>query len=331
MTGLRPHSCLHLRVIGHAPFATCFLALASGCSSIDLGSARQLGAAGCDVACPGEEAVLLSRTEYARALDAEAFFHGYAGTPVPEQLLLDYRSIQSELTARKQVYARLADAYEAFRALAEHDAADGFETAVNQLGDAVNGYAAVFNKAASLTSADKDALARIGGRIGSHIQKRKIKRSSALIRERLTSFARLLDDPLVRAQSTDFKKSLAASRAAAVTMLWEEGVLDPSPLISELGGEAGLKASRDAAKIITDSKNGFVKEGLGAVVASRLVRRLDLIEQGHDASVQTLKELTALHEKLEAGEPVSLARLHQVAAELRLATDLQTAKATASE
>lgn len=307
------------------------VAAAAGCSSLNTESARTLGAAGCDVTGSGGEAVFASRSEYQRALDAEAFFHGYAGAPVPERLLADYRTIQAELGARRLVFNQLSEVYALFLSLADARAADGLGAAVNRLGEAVNGYAAQINKAAAVTSADKDALARIGGLAGKRIQQRKLKAASALIRERLESFAGLLEDPLVRTQLTSFRRNLAASRSAAVKLLWEKGLLDPSPLISELGGDAGLKACKDAAKIIADPKSGFVQEALGAVVSSRLERRLDLVEQGYDASVRALRELAAQHRALENGGAASRARLHQLMTELALSTERLTTQAAQNE
>lgn len=305
---------------------TTLLLAIGGCSSPNLESALDLGASGKEANLQSSRAVLVSADEYERALDAEAFFHGYAGSHIPPQLLADYSTIQTEIGARRRVFSQLVETYGAFQALAAKDVSCGFETSVNRLGDAVNGYASALNKSLTVANADKDAIARIGGLIGKRIQQRKIKASSALLRKRLAALAQLLEDPLTRTQLTSFRKNLAANRSAAVKLLWEKGLMDPTPLISEMGADAGLKAGKDATKIAGDSQNSAIKEGLSAVVASRLERRLDLIEQSYDASVKTVNELIALHQLLEAGDVSSLTRLRLLTSELKRDADRLSAK-----
>ena len=302
------------------------LAVTTGCSSLNLESARDLGASGQEATLQSSRAVLVSADEYERTLDAETFFHGYAGSHIPPQLLADYRTIQTEIGARRRVFSQLVETYGAFQALAAKDVSCGFETSVNRLGDAVNGYASALNKSLAVANADKDAIARIGGLVGKRIQQRKVKTSSALLRERLAALTRLLEDPLARTQLTSFRMNLAANRSAAVRLLWEKGLMDPTPLISELGADAGLKAGKDAAKIVGDPQNKAIQEGLSAVVVSRLERRLDLIEQSYDASVKTVNELIALHQRLEAGDVSSLTRLRLLTSELKRDADQLSAK-----
>jgi len=226
------------------------------------------------------------------------------------------------------VFSRLGQAYEAFYNLAAYDAAGGIEPAINELGDAVNGYAATLSQAAVLSRAEKDSIAGIGGLVTVHIQKRRVVKASQLIRQRLEELSRLLADPLVKIQMTSFNKNLTASRSAAVTMLWEKGLLDPTPLITELGRDAGLKAGKDALKIIAAPGGANFKEGLGLVVKARMDRRSDLIEQGYDATVKTINELIASHVKLEKGEELSPAQLRSTIIELQLITDLLTPQTT---
>lgn len=116
-----------------------FLLLLSGCTSLSVESARTLGAVGKEVSMQSAGNAFVSNDEYQRAMDAEAFFHGFANTRVPPQLSDDYKIIQAELGARKIVFSRLGDVYDAFSSLAAIDAVTTTEAAINSLGDSING------------------------------------------------------------------------------------------------------------------------------------------------------------------------------------------------
>ncbi len=304
-----------------SPAATgCLLAvvLSAGCSSLDIDSAKNLGAIGKESIGLSAQNISVSDKAYLHAMDAEAFFHGYAGTPVPEQLRREYQSIQQELNARRRVFAGLGQVYEAFYSLALLNAADGIDSAIGGVSDAVNGYARTLNPAALLSAPDKASITRIAGLAARQRQKRRIAESSVLIRAQLEQFAELLENPLVTAQMTAFNRNLSTGRAAAVTLLWEKGLLDPTPLINALGHEAGLTAGKDALKIIAAPGGSTIKEGLSLVVKTRLERRTALIEQGYAASVKIVRELIARHSELENGTELSPSDLRRITAELQL-------------
>ena len=303
----------------------------AGCSSLSIESAKSLGTAGQEASAQNTAAIFVSDDEYQRAMDAEAFFHGFAGESVPQQLSDDYENIQAELRARKIVFSKLGDVYEAFSGLAAIDAATGIETAINGLGDAVNGYAAARKESPVISSSAQGVIAGIGGLVAAEIQKKKIKQSSILIRERLTAFAKLFEDRLVQTQMTEFKKNLAQNRSSVIQLLWMKGVFDPNPLIDQMGADAGLKASKEAIKIVNDPKDTRVRGGLEKVIVARLDRKINLIEKGYHASVQAVEELIGKHEQLEEGEELNLTRLRQIIAELQRITELLIPKESSSK
>lgn len=302
-----------------------------GCSSLSIDSAKGLGTAGLEASVQNAANIFASDDEYQSTMDAEAFFHGFAGMSVPQKLFDNYKTIQAELSTRRIVFSNLGDVYGAFSSLVAIDAATGVETAINGLGDAVNGYASALNKSPVISSSAQGVIARIGGLTAAEIQKEKINQSSVLIRERLTAFAKLFEDPLVRAQMVTFKQNLAQTRSSAIQLLWKKGVFDPSPLINQMGTDIGLTASKDVIKIVNDQNDKTISSGLEKVIVARLNRRIDLIEQGYDVSVKTVKELIKKHEELEKGEELSLTRLRQIIAELQHITDLLVPKASSSE
>jgi hypothetical protein len=302
-----------------------------GCSSLSIESAKSLGIVGQEASVQNTANIFASDDEYQRAMDAEAFFHGFAGMRVPQQLSDNYETIQAELSARKIVFSKLGDVYDAFSGLAAINAATGVETAINGLGDAVNGYAAALNKSPVISSSAQGVIARIGGLTAAEIQKKKTKQSSMLIRGWLIAFARLFEDPLARTQMVTFKQSLAQNRASVILLLWKKGVFDPSPLIDEMGADAGLKASKEAIKIVNDQNDKTVRGGLEEVIVARLNRKINLIEKGYDASVKIVNELIVKHEKLEDGEELNLTQLRQIIAELQSITELLVPKGSSSE
>ncbi|MFA7172695.1 MAG: hypothetical protein WC340_04665 [Kiritimatiellia bacterium] len=317
------HICREVVKQRRHPAMGCLIALvlATGCSSLSIESAGNLAAIGKESTMMSAGNIFISNSEYARAMDAEAFFHGYAGTVVPQQIQQDYQGIQQELGARKAVFTRLGETYEAFHNLVIFNTASGVTSTINELGDAVNSYATTLNKTVLLVAADKDSIARIGGMTARRIHTRRVAYASRLIRMRLEELAVLLEDTSVKTQLTTFNQSLAASRAAAVTLLWERGLLDPAPLITELASDAGLKAGKNAIKIIDSQDGAHLKDGLTLVVKSRMQRRAALIEQGYNASTVVIRELIAKHQELENNEVLTSIELRGMITELQLITN----------
>jgi hypothetical protein len=303
------------------PLGVFLIITISGCSKLSIESAKELGSAGQEVSGNAVANIFVSDEEYQQAMDAEQLFHGFAGIDVPQQLSDDYETIQTELASRKIVFKALGDVYSEFEKLASIDTATGVETAINGLGDAVNKYASTQHKSAVISKSAQGVIAKVVGLIAKEVQKEKIQESSALIRERLSAFQALFSDPLVKNQLTSFKQTLAQNRSSAINLLWKKGVYDPSPLIDEMGAEAGLKANKDVLNIVNDKKDARVKNGLEKVITARLQRKIRLVEKSYDANVNAVAQLIAKHEKLEKGEELNLATLRQYILELRLITD----------
>lgn len=297
------------------------LALATSCSTLHIESAKNLAAIGKESTIMSVGNIFVSNDAYLRAMDAEAFFHGYAGSVVPPQLNSDYQRIQQELSARKVVFAKLSECYEAFHNLAIFNTTYSVESSINELGDAVNGYAKILNKNLLLSATDKNSIASIGGYATRRVHSRRVAQASRLIRERLEQLAKLLEEPSFKAQMTSFNQNLTSSRAATLTLLWERGLLDPTPLINELAGDAGLKAGKDAAKIISAAGGTPLKNGLALVVTTRMQRRSELTELSYDAAVAIIHELIARHRELENGEVLTPTELRGMITELQLSTD----------
>jgi hypothetical protein len=296
----------------------------AGCSGVSIDAARQLGLSGGAVAAEAKQAAIASDEEYLRARDAEALFHGLVGLSGSdkklEEILRLLDSIHLELTKRGIVFERMTRLYEAFGDLAGFDAATATEAALNDLGGAIQDYAQQLNRTPPASKDATAVISKIGGLLASEIQKAKIKEASALIRGQVEAFARLLGDPLVREQMVGFRDLLGTDRKVALLAVWRAGVLDPKPLLDDLGSVGGLVGHKDAAQRIADDAR--LRNALGAVLDRRLAMRQELLEQGYDASVDALKRLGAEHEKLENEQPIDLARLRTMVGQLRAVVDL---------
>ncbi len=297
--------------------------LASSCSNVNIEAAKSLGAAGRDVASQMQQNVLASDKEYLRTRDCVALVHGFSGTTNSgsyKQLLELYDDVYQELAQRSAVFEKLASLYDEFGELAGLDGGERTEKALGDLSTAINGYAKrVLKREAPISSDTTAVISKIGGLAAAEIQKAKIKEASIQIQARVGVFLKLFEDPLIRAQMTGFRGVMASDRKTALVILWDEGVYeyDPKSMLDDLGAEAGLVAREDAAELV--KSNPKLDSALREVFDKRLSRggQLELVERGYDSSLSALRRLISEHKKLEQGEPLDLARLRAVAAELR--------------
>ncbi len=298
-------------------------ATTSGCSSLSLEAARQLAVTGRHTAVQAKQTSVVSEIEFSRAIDAEAMFHGFSGSEKSlEPLIALYDEVRNELNARSIVFDQLAQLYDAFGDLAGIDAAHDVETALGELNGAITDYAKQVKQPPPLSADAAGAIAKIGGLLAGEIQKAKVKKASILIRGEVEKFSKLLATPLVRSQVTNFRKLLESTTASALIQLWEGGVLDPKPLLDDMGSPAGLSASKEAEKVLASKPR--LKTGLTLVLKQRFRRQSDLIDQAYEASRQAINRLAAEHKNLEEEQPIDLARLRQIAFELRTLAELIT-------
>ena len=292
--------------------------LFSACSGIRIEAARTLGATGRNIALQTQQNIFISDQEYLRARDVEALFHGFSGTTTSQEyieILKIYEDIHLELTNRSMVFEKLADLYDAFGELAGLDAGGQTEKTLADLGGAIEEYSKQFNQTSPIYNDTTVVISKIGGLVAAEIQKKKIREASIRIRARVEGIQKLLGNSLVREQLTGFREYLTSARKASFILLWDQGLYDPTPLLNDLGAEAGLVAKKDAAAGI--KPNTPLGNALVEVLAKRLEMKADLIKRSYDASLASLAGLIAEHKKLEKGVALDLTRLHAIAAELR--------------
>jgi hypothetical protein len=294
--------------------------LISSCSTINIEAAKSLSVTGHNAALQARENAIVSEDEYLRTRDSEALLAGFSGDTESDrykEILSLFKDIYQELTKRAVVFTNLADLYDAFGELASLDTGAQVEKGLVDLGGAIEEYAkAIHQPLPSPTAGDVTAvISKIGGLVGTEIQKAKIKEASMQIRVKVDAFLELLSSPLVRRQMQGFRKFLASDRKTMLMMLWDSGVYDAKPLLDDLGAPAKLVTTKDADSLVKN--NPGLKKALTEVLAMRLTNQMDLIDQGYDASLGVLKNLISQHKKLEEGQPLDLTQIRALVAQLR--------------
>jgi len=292
--------------------------LLSACSGINTQAARNLSLTGRDVALQMRQNSFVSDEEYGRARDGEALLHGFSGTTNSDlytKILNDYDVIHQELAKRSIVFENLADVYDAFGELAGLNAGAQTEQALTNLGGAIEEYAKQIKQPSPIYKDTTAAISKVGGIVAAEIQKAKIKKASIQVRARVEDIQKLLGSKLVREQMAGFRQSLTTVRKTAFTLMWNQGVYDPKPLLDDFGKDAGLVAKKEAAAGI--KPNTPLGNALLEVLEKRLAIKTDLIERSYDTSLKALGSLISEHKKLEQGEPLDLTRLKAISAELR--------------
>ncbi|WP_417911193.1 hypothetical protein [Candidatus Electronema sp. PJ] len=306
-----------LHVLVSVLIAAVFL---TGCSTLRVDSARNLGDAGQQTADTIAENVFISDATCQQAIDVQTliFYHDVGEEPPGdlekkfEELNSRYKAIHEELKARRLVFTQLSETYRAFSELTDNESAAETEAAIRKLGEAVNKYAEAAGKEAVLSGSAQRSLGTLGKLAVVELKKKKIKQASALIRERISAFAKLLKDPLVKEQLLGFQADLAAIKKDGVLTLWETGILDPSPMLDQIGADIGLRAAPDAALVARQNKN--LSYGLTKIIASRFENKMALIKESYETSISAMEELIHEHEALEKDGPLNLTRLINIAA-----------------
>lgn len=299
--------------------------LTSACSRINIEAAKSLSVTGRDAASQTKQNVLVSYKDYLRARDSEALLNGFSGTTnssTYQETLNEYNEIQKEFTKRSVVFEKLADLYEAFGELANFDAGGQTEKALGDLSSTVNEYAKLLKQEPPIPTDTGKAISMIGGLVAAEIQKAKIKEASIRIQAKVKALVKLLEDQSVRNQLVGYQEFLFSNRKAAFVILWDKGVYDPKPIFDDFGEDAGLTARKDVTEKM--GSNSDLGKAITEVIDKRLEMKLELVGEGYDASIEALKQLIEGHKNLERGEPLDLARLRVITAELRSIAALLT-------
>ncbi|MGC8775093.1 MAG: hypothetical protein ACP5R6_07525 [Chlorobaculum sp.] len=298
------------------------IAFLSGCASISEQNAVKLATSGKSASSSALSTIFATDSEYESAMEAEVFFHSYAGVGTPSELLDDWQQVKTELDARKAVFSRLTTVYAAFGDLASSTAPEEIMSAIDDFYTALYNYSALVTTARPLVP---ESTSVVVGNIASQLltvrKGRLIRQSSVIIRQQLECLLLLLDNKLVQEEMTSFQENLRASRLNASRLLMKNDLLDPSPMLNDLAADSGFKAVSDARSIIMTSAP--LKRGVDGVMAFRIQHyNAGLEQRGYTSTRQALRALIDEHKKLEKGEPVTIDELQQIVNELHSISNL---------
>jgi hypothetical protein len=293
-------------------------ALSGGCSTISENNARSLGTSGKTAASAALSSIFSTKLEYERAMEAEVFYHSSTGIEKPDSLVIDWKKFSKELDARKTVFSRLSDVYSAFSDLASSPGPIDIKTALDELESALNNYSdIVMVTEKSLVPYPAIKIGEeIAALLSKHRKQRLIMESSVIIRKQLERLLVLLNNIEEQHEKTTFREKLIGNRLRMSDALWKSGVLDPSPMISDLAGDAGFQAGHNSKSIVL--MNPSLKKGLKGVMDYRIRKKNTiLIKSGYDNTQDALRTLIEEHKKLEKGESVSMDDLRRIINELQ--------------
>jgi hypothetical protein len=298
------------------------IAFLSGCASISEQNAVKLATSGKSASSSALSTIFATDSEYESAMEAEVFFHSYAGVGKPSGLLDDWQQVKTELDARKAVFSRLTTVYAAFGDLASSTAPEEIKSAIDGFDKALNNYSALVTTARPLVPESTSVVVgNIASRLLTVRKGRLIRQSSVIIRQQLERLLLLLDNKLVQEEMTSFKENLRGSRLNASRLLMKNDLLDPSPMLNDLAADSGFKAVSDARSIIM--KSAPLKRGVDGVMAFRIQHyNAGLEQRGYTSTRQALRALIDEHKKLEKGEPVTIDELQQIVNELHSISNL---------
>lgn len=292
----------------------CIALLTSGCATVNEQRADGLAQEGQQVATACTQVLFATDAEYRAALESEHFIHAYIGKESNAQILDNYAAARKEIVARKMVFQRLGEAYVALQKLSTNDAPTSIAPAISSFACAVESYSVTHDTQKNRLIFPDDLAGDIA-RLAMQAKKRQlIKQSSVLIRTSLERMLRLLQNPLVKEQLVGYSSTLAVTRSMAIRLLWHDGMLDPSPLITDLAKDISLQASAETAGLVRS--NMKLNRGIERIINVRLNNKKEQIGQGYDASVRTIQSLIEEHRKLEAGDPFGPKQLQAIINEL---------------
>ncbi len=226
-----------------------------------------------------------------RRLDAASRPADDANTKLANVILLRVKAIQ-----------QLNDAYAAFQAEGEYDAAGALDTALSDLTSSANALSAAVT-AATGTALPFMALAPIiqkaAGESAKAAQRRRLMNAS----ERLRAVDLRLIETL-QAEQAAFRSiggSLVSNKANVADLLLDAGLADPTPMLTEFNTGLGLTTP---AKLNPADPKAVV--AARTLVAYRAEKTVAAADGSYAANIKALRKLVEQHDKFEAKQALDL-------------------------
>jgi hypothetical protein len=235
-----------------------------------------------------------------------------------EKMIADVDSIKRRLRLRAEIFAKLAETYKGFEALALFDDGGALETSIRGLSDSINDYSAVLGRPVVATSADTDLAALAGRGLFKAYHESRITAASAVIRKRLERLLKLLTDGKEKNAVLAMERIEQRAKLKLALALWDAGLALPDAILNEHIEAYGLTPNKSVTmRQIDRETTGRMKTAVANVLAFRERRAIHANRKAYDAVVETMKTLIAAHKALERGVPPSFKSLAENLREIR--------------
>lgn len=340
---------MHTKKHSQALFLSSLVILAS-CSNINPKDATKLANEGHTLTSTVKSSYQGTRSGYTQYNESQVIVSAFGKKPLPsEKQKKEMVSSQLAILAREQVLNSLDVTYKSFSALASYDAAGEVEESINGLGDSINSYRLTVSPEANPISKVTGLItSKTGGLIASEKQKKKLKASSELIRQRLEAFAPLLAEDI--AIQKQFNKFVVLSRKEAAEQLINEGLGDPQQLLTGQLSHFGLDSKstgesewlaqiqKSYTEDIIKFRNGTTKKApetppiytaMKQIVELRSTSEVTTQEAILNEIMSSIEDLIDDHVRFEKGEDLSTESITQRIILIRqLLEEIKIAKST---
>jgi len=318
-----------------------FLATAAGCTNISLRDAADLANVGTKAARAYALAILQTSGSLDQFVEAQYLTAPLQHLPEPDLAPPEGKvncsgrdlstgenieCIKEALDARRVMLIKLADLYSSFGALTSYNAQQNVNEALTDLSGSIDQFAQALGQPGMPAGADV-VSADVGGVLASQIQKRKVKRASKAIRQRLEVIIPLIEKE--RATMESLQRVLVQDAGVTAVVLYRNGIGAPDPILANNIGTFGLSYEPGSYSHACETLRGQGREecmhnfekGIREVVLLRAKRRARDQVAVIDSNAAAIKALSDAHSRMEDGQPINLALVTQQLMTLRTIVD----------
>ncbi|MBI4969851.1 MAG: hypothetical protein HZC25_17175 [Rhodospirillales bacterium] len=306
----------------------CALLALSACSGINLPDARNLAQAGHNSSAAMAEELEKRRAGMILWWDRDLViqtFNNPSGE-IDKDIRVRSLRVAKLISARRKMLEELSKAYIGFGNLAAYDASNEAEEGLKGFIGGANGFIAAVGEVSGaklepIDSAVGSALGVGFGLLAEEALKRKVKQASSILRHGLDRTAAALEKEKAIMASLD--ESIVKTEENVRNTLLNLGLATYQEPLDELLKAVqvpGLRSIKDPDKAINDQSaamRGKIKSAFGKYMMTKAEDRAHVGSERYEAQIGALRDLIAEHQKLEDGQPISMARLWDMLARLQ--------------
>ncbi len=300
-------------------FVVPFLLLfAAGCGTIHPQAGMTLADKGSETAWKVAEAYDLRATELEQYLEGEFLLSGLeVGNILPDAALVEtVDQVKAEMLLRKEMFVAMGEAYRGFGALAAHGS--DISQSMRGLTSAVHEYSIATRGAPYLSAGQEDIAAIAASQAFEKYHHVKLKKASAMLRERVEAALELLTEQTEKAAVAAMEREIDRKQLKVATAFWRLKLGLPTEIIALHIEIYGLVANRkETISLLERSTSGNMSEAVENVLKFRNTRRARQRRDAYDAATASLQTLAGAHRSFEKGDDFSLQSLPPMMVKIR--------------